>query len=105
MFLLLVGEKNSQYGIKRVGIYKDNIIKKVLLNELQLYLDNGWNLGFKEKKQKIKKHKIKNPKKNWIEIVCKCCMKKFLASKRDIRRNRKFCSIKCSAKTNGNNRK
>lgn len=40
------GERNSQFGIKRVGINKDGKIKKVQPHQLQEYLDDGWKKGF-----------------------------------------------------------
>jgi hypothetical protein len=40
------GNKNSQFGIKRIGINKDGKIKKVLVSELQYFLDEGWSKGF-----------------------------------------------------------
>ncbi len=42
-----VGIRNSQYGIKRVGICKDGKIKKVLQEHLQEFLDCGWKRGFR----------------------------------------------------------
>jgi hypothetical protein len=41
------GEKNSQFGVKRIGINKDGKIKKVLPTEVQEYIDSGWKKGFK----------------------------------------------------------
>lgn len=41
------GSKNSQFGIKRIGISKDSIIKKILPEQLQEFLDDGWKKGFK----------------------------------------------------------
>lgn len=37
------GKYNSQYGTK--WIYKDSVCKKVKINELEKYLQDGWNLG------------------------------------------------------------
>lgn len=39
------GERNSQYGIKRFGINKDGIIKRVKEGELEEYLKLGWKRG------------------------------------------------------------
>lgn len=41
------GSANSQYGISRIGINKDGKIKKVLPEQLQMFLDSGWTKGFK----------------------------------------------------------
>ena len=41
------GEKNSQFGVKRIGINKDGKIKKVLPEQLQTYLEDGWKKGFR----------------------------------------------------------
>lgn len=41
------GENNSQFGIKRIGINKDGIIKKILPESLEQFLSNGWKRGFK----------------------------------------------------------
>lgn len=97
------GEKNSQYGIKRIGINKNCSIKKVLIEELQKYLDDGWKKGFKEFK-KIKIKKERRSRKNWSILICKNCGCEFEASQRDIRRNRRFCGLKCAGKFNKNNR-
>jgi len=44
-----LGEKNGQFGVKRVGISKDGVIKKVLHAELNEYLNAGWIRGFSAK--------------------------------------------------------
>jgi hypothetical protein len=41
------GKKNSQYGVKRIGINKDGKIKKILPEQLQEFLNSGWTKGFK----------------------------------------------------------
>ena len=41
------GNKNSQFGVKRIGINMDGKIKKVLPEQLQEYLDAGWKKGFR----------------------------------------------------------
>jgi hypothetical protein len=41
------GPLNSQFGVKRFGIHKDGVIKKVLPTELDSYLSSGWKKGFK----------------------------------------------------------
>lgn len=44
-----VGEKNSQYGVKRAWVVKDGVRKKVRQDELEWYVDNGWVKGYKIK--------------------------------------------------------
>lgn len=41
------GNKNSQFGVKRIGIHLDGKIKKVLPEQLQVFLDAGWKKGFR----------------------------------------------------------
>ena len=41
------GTRNSQYGVKRVGVCKDGKIRKILPTQLQEFLDSGWRKGFK----------------------------------------------------------
>lgn len=43
-----VKERNSQWGIARKAVNKDGITKKILLEELEVYLASGWVLGFSE---------------------------------------------------------
>jgi len=41
------GSKNSQYGIKRAWVNKQGIRKKILETELENFLTDGWNKGYK----------------------------------------------------------
>lgn len=93
------GKNNSNFGVKRIGIYKNEQIKRVLPDEIDLFLNAGWLLGFKKPAVKIPKPRAKpNPEKNWTKVQCLKCKIEFLASQRDIRRGRKFCSISCANK-------
>jgi len=47
-----MGEKNSQYKVKRFGVSLDGVYKNVLANDLQKYLDLGWIKGRKISRQK-----------------------------------------------------
>lgn len=49
------GSKNSQFGIKRIGINKNGIIKKVLVEDVDKFINDDWKLGFVEKKIRITK--------------------------------------------------
>lgn len=91
-----LGSKNSQYGVKRIGINKDGKIKKILPEELQRYTNEGWSKGFKQAQVAIKSEK--KSKRRWVVLTCLTCSKEFDASQRDVRRNRKFCSLKCCRK-------
>lgn len=91
------GEKNSQFGKRKAFVNKDGIIKRIDLHLLDEFLKLGWKRGIKEKIIKEPKIKCKpNPTKNYSQIKCVRCDKLFLASQRDIRRNRKYCSVYCS---------
>jgi len=87
------GEKNSQFGVKRIGVYFEDLIRKILPEELDMYLQYGWSLGFKPKIEKKITVKVSN--RNWSDVVCKSCGIVFEASQRDIRRGRKYCKISC----------
>ncbi len=91
------GDKNSQYGVKRIGINKEGRIKKILPIEVQQYLENGWSIGFNPPTAKIPKPRAS--KRNWSSVICQNCNSAFEASQRDIRRNRKYCSLSCSNKS------
>ena len=95
------GEKNSQFGKRKAIINKDGITKRIDIHLLDDFLVLGWKRGLKEKV--IKEPKIRcapNPTKNYSPIKCARCDKLFLASQRDVRRNRKYCSIGCSNNRN-----
>lgn len=62
-----VGNKNSQFGIKRIGINKNGIIKKVLPENLNKFLKDGWIVGFSVKKPKI--NKIESKRKELIKRI------------------------------------
>lgn len=94
------GERNSQFGTKWAWVYKDGYeSKKILLSTLDSFIADGWARGIKPPKTKVKIEGVKNPQKNFSELVCECCGIKFMASQRDVRRNRKYCGIKCHAKS------
>lgn len=41
------GSKNSQYGVKRFWINKNGFRKKILDSELETFLSDGWERGYK----------------------------------------------------------
>lgn len=41
------GEGNSQYGVKRICVSRDGVKRRVLPEELQSYLNDGWTEGWK----------------------------------------------------------
>ena len=41
------GSKNSQYGVKRFWINKNGFRKKILDSELETFLSDGWEKGYK----------------------------------------------------------
>lgn len=89
------GEKNSQFGIKRVGINKEGKLKKVLPEHLQSYLDKGWTVS-KKTSEVLSKREIEY--NNFLHLDLKCknfqCDNKlsFLQFKKSI----KCCSKSCS---------
>lgn len=94
------GKNNSQFGVKRIWIRKDGVAnKRVLQEELQMWLNSGWLLGIKEKISKPKIVKPKISKRRWSTLQCVQCGTIFEASQRDVRRNRKFCGLACSSKS------
>jgi len=95
------GETNSQYGVKRSWINKNGEVLKVLKSEVDQYLLDGWQLGIKDKNVP-KPPKLKKPRKgpNLSELACVKCGMMFKASQRDIRRNRRYCTLKCFSDRN-----
>jgi hypothetical protein len=104
------GEKNSQYGkiwiynldtLENTKILKTDIIpsgwckgRKPKQNTKILKIDIipiGWSKEQNKKKEKV----ILDPKRNWSELQCLNCEIIFKACQRDIRKNRKFCSLSC----------
>lgn len=68
------GENNSQWGVKRISLYKEGIVKRIKVEEIEIYLLNGWmvnsevqlknketarNLKLTEKELKSQKIKLK----------------------------------------------
>jgi len=88
------GETTWNAGKKMAWVYKEDIKKIILKDEVQTYLNEGWALGQKPKKVKTAKEKL-DPHRNWGEIECQNCQIIFKACERDIRKNRKFCSLTC----------
>lgn len=91
------GKNNGMFGVKLAWIHKEDKVKRIQLNELENYLSLGWERGQKPKKEKESKPRVY--KRNLTKIVCKCCGIEFEASQRDVRRNRKYCSLSCSTKS------
>jgi hypothetical protein len=86
------GELNSQYGKLFAWVNKDQKVLKIPLDELQSRLDGGWLKGIKPPKV-ISSQKVS--RKNFSKLNCLKCGIEFECSQRDIRRNRKFCGLKC----------
>jgi len=96
------GIKPWNYGKQMAWIHQGEIIKIIPIEEVKSYLDNGWFIGKKDKQPKEKV--IIDRRKNWKDVECANCGIVFKACPRDIRKNRKFCSIGCCGKYNSKNR-
>ncbi len=47
------GSKNSQYGTKRKFMIKDGMMKKVLVCDIEKYMNDGWIIGYIQPSKKI----------------------------------------------------
>lgn len=90
-----IGSGNSQYGLRWAWVWKMGTTKRIPLDELQLYTDDGWVRGLKDPKTKVNRAKKTIRKRNYSILKCRRCGVSFAASQRDVRRNRMFCSLRC----------
>jgi hypothetical protein len=95
MSLAHTGANNSQFGTRWVWIHKETESKRIPVDQKDTWILQDWVLGAKPKKVKLKKAK---PIREIVTKNCKACNSLFELSNRDIKRNRRYCSVKCCNK-------